>query len=195
MNEHLRARPLARVESAAARLSVPALVEVNLPGEPSKSGVAPERARRVPRALPGRPRPDDDAARRGRSRGLAAVLRAPARARRGARARASSRWARARTTASPRRRARLSSVSGSVALSAAVIIPRPWASPTSGTARSSTSASPRRTRVGRGRLRTDEELERRYRASARTSAGCSRARAARVRRLDRSRGGRRSTAP
>jgi uncharacterized pyridoxal phosphate-containing UPF0001 family protein len=37
-------------ESAAARLSVPALVEVNLSGEPSKSGVPPERLPELLRA-------------------------------------------------------------------------------------------------------------------------------------------------
>ena len=49
-------------ESAAQRLEIPALVEVNLSGESTKSGVAAGRARRVPAALRRRPRPDDDAA-------------------------------------------------------------------------------------------------------------------------------------
>jgi pyridoxal phosphate enzyme (YggS family) len=39
-------------ESAARRLSVPALVEVNLSGEPSKSGVAPEELPRLLAAYP-----------------------------------------------------------------------------------------------------------------------------------------------
>ena len=38
----LRALPLALDTSAAGRLTIPALVEVNLSGEESKSGVAPE---------------------------------------------------------------------------------------------------------------------------------------------------------
>ena len=40
-------------ESAATRLTVPALVEVNLSGEESKSGVAPERIGDLLRAYPG----------------------------------------------------------------------------------------------------------------------------------------------
>ena len=39
-------------ESAAQRLTVPALIEVNLSGEPSKSGVAPEVGRRSVAAYP-----------------------------------------------------------------------------------------------------------------------------------------------
>jgi pyridoxal phosphate enzyme (YggS family) len=39
-------------ESAAARLTVPALVEVNLSGEPSKSGVTPEELPRLLAAYP-----------------------------------------------------------------------------------------------------------------------------------------------
>ena len=43
-------------ESAARRLTVPALLEVNLSGEPSKSGVAPDDDRRLDRAGAGAPR-------------------------------------------------------------------------------------------------------------------------------------------
>ena len=39
-------------ESAAKRLEIPALLEVNLSGEESKSGVAPDELAGVPRALP-----------------------------------------------------------------------------------------------------------------------------------------------
>ena len=55
-------------DSAARRLTVPALLEVNLSGEDSKSGVAAGRDRRLRRALPADPRPDDDAAARERRR-------------------------------------------------------------------------------------------------------------------------------
>ena len=55
-------------ESAARRLTVPALVEVNLSGEDTKSGVPPESLAGIPgrgaRARRRRPRPDDDAAAR-----------------------------------------------------------------------------------------------------------------------------------
>ena len=61
-------------ESAAQRLEIPALVQVNLAGEETKSGVAPEALPRFLELLPGRPRPVDDAAARGGSRGVAPVL-------------------------------------------------------------------------------------------------------------------------
>ena len=48
--------PLARLESAARRLEIPALVQVNLAGEETKSGVAPARAGAVPGRLSGRDR-------------------------------------------------------------------------------------------------------------------------------------------
>ena len=70
--------------SAAARLEIPALVQVNLAGEASKGGRRAGRDRRLPPLR--RPRPLDDAAGRRRPGGLAAVVRAAARARRGARA-------------------------------------------------------------------------------------------------------------
>jgi uncharacterized pyridoxal phosphate-containing UPF0001 family protein len=39
-------------ESAARKLTIPALVEVNLSGEPTKSGVTPESCRRCSRPIP-----------------------------------------------------------------------------------------------------------------------------------------------
>ena len=93
-------------ESAAQRLEIPALVEVNLSGELTKSGVAPDALPAFLELYPRRARADDDAAARRRSGGLAPVFPAAARARRGARAARSCRWARARTTASPPRRGR-----------------------------------------------------------------------------------------
>ena len=68
-------------ESAAARLTVPALVEVNLSGEDSKSGVPPERLPDLLRLLRRRARPDDHAAAGCGSRGIAPVLPPPAGAR------------------------------------------------------------------------------------------------------------------
>ena len=66
--------------SAAERLEVPALVQVNLAGEGSKGGVEPGRDRRLPRLR--RPRPLDDAARppelrRSRGSGSAACGSSP----------------------------------------------------------------------------------------------------------------------
>ena len=61
-------------ESAAQRLEIPALVEVNLSGEPTKSGVAPEELESFLEPLPGRARADDHAARDERPRSVAAVL-------------------------------------------------------------------------------------------------------------------------
>ena len=88
------------------------LVEVNLAGEESKGGVAPEELAGLHRALPGAGRgPDDDAAVQRGPRGLAAVLRPPRRARRRARPASASRWAPARTGGWPSRRGRRSSAS------------------------------------------------------------------------------------
>ena len=61
-------------ESAARRLEIPALLQVNLAGEASKSGVGARD-----------PRPLDDAAARGRSRSFAPVFPPPARVGRAAR--------------------------------------------------------------------------------------------------------------
>ena len=73
-------------ESAARRLEIPALVQVNLAGEETKSGVAPRGARAVPRRLSGRDRRAlHHAAARRRSGGVQAVLPPSARARGGAR--------------------------------------------------------------------------------------------------------------
>ena len=87
-----RADPLRRVGLRARQLEhhgtpeTEILVEVNVAGEEGKAGIAPERARRVHRALPGaRGRPDDDAAVHRGSRGQPARLRRAARARRRAR--------------------------------------------------------------------------------------------------------------
>ena len=60
-------------DSAARRLEVPALVQVNLAGEASKAGVPPEEVAGVPRLR--RARPLDDAAGRGDARGVARVVR------------------------------------------------------------------------------------------------------------------------
>ena len=95
-------------ESAARRLTVPALVEVNLSGEESKSGVAPEELEAFLGVVRRRPRPDDDAAAR------RTTLRARARTSAGCASSrkptvcGSSRWARARITASRRTRERRS---------------------------------------------------------------------------------------
>ena len=70
-------------DSAARRLEVPALVQVNLAGEGSKSGVDPDGDRGLPPLR--RARAVDDAAGRADARGVAAVVRAPARAGRRAR--------------------------------------------------------------------------------------------------------------
>ena len=90
--------------SAARRLEVPALVQVNLAGEESKAGVAPDELAAylgdgVRRAL-------DDAARGGRPRGVAAVVRALRASSPPRTALPSSRWGRRRTTQSPPKRAR-----------------------------------------------------------------------------------------
>ena len=73
-------------ESAARRLTVPALVEVNLSGEESKSGIAPEELACLPRR-PSRPRSDDDAAGDCRPGSLATLLSPPQAPRRRARTR------------------------------------------------------------------------------------------------------------
>ena len=93
-------------DSAARRLTVPWLLEVNLAGEASKSGVARERDRGLRRALPAALRPDDDAAVRRRSGGQPADRSAASPGSRATTASRSSRWARRRTGASPSRRAR-----------------------------------------------------------------------------------------
>ena len=93
-------------QSAAERLEIPALVQVNLAGEGSKGGVDPGDGRAtIPRRRV--PRPLGDAARRRRPGGRRASgsagcgeLAQPSTASR------SSRWGRRRTTASPPRRAR-----------------------------------------------------------------------------------------
>ena len=55
-------------DSAAKRLEIPALVQVNLAGEESKSGIAPDELEAFLERQPGRdPRPLDDAAVRRRS--------------------------------------------------------------------------------------------------------------------------------
>ena len=69
-------------DSAARRLTVPALLEVNLSGEGSKSGVDPRRDRRLRRAVSAHPGAHDDAAADRRRGSVAAVLSPPARARR-----------------------------------------------------------------------------------------------------------------
>ena len=97
-------------ESAARRLAVPALVEVNLSGEESKSGVAPESLgaflAEVRELGVDDARPDDDAAARGRPGGLAAVFPPGSASSRRSTTFASFPWGRPRTTASPRRKAR-----------------------------------------------------------------------------------------
>ena len=97
-------------ESAASRLTVPALVEVNLSGEASKSGVPPERLGELLARLRRRARADDDAAAAAdpeASRPYFRRLRELAEEH----GCASSRWARRRTTASRPRRERRSCAS------------------------------------------------------------------------------------
>ena len=92
-------------ESAARRLEVPALIEVNLSGEESKAGVAPEALAALPGALPAARRlmtmppasADPEA-----SRPSSAVCGSSP----PSTVSPSSRWARARTTASRPRKAR-----------------------------------------------------------------------------------------
>ena len=61
-------------ESAAKRLEVPALVQVNLGGEETKSGVAPAELGQLPRVVRGSARPGDDAAGCRRPRGFPASV-------------------------------------------------------------------------------------------------------------------------
>ena len=92
-------------ESAAARLTVPALLEVNLSGEDSKLGVPPERLPRPAPLLRRRARPDDHAPagggrppkHRGRSSAVCGSWQPNTTS-------PSCRWAPRRTTASRRRR-------------------------------------------------------------------------------------------
>ena len=117
--------------------------------------------------------PDDDAARERRPRGVAAVLPPPARARRGARP---ARAVDGHVAGLPRRRRggrdvrprRLRRSTGS-RISAAR-----WRSETSGTARSSTSASPRRT-SGTTTTRRPRSSSGATRSAVRTCAGSRRA--------------------
>ena len=96
--------------SAAQRLEVPALVQVNLAGEESKGGVAP--AELADYLALRRPRPlDDAAAPRATPRPRAPWFRRLRELAARARPRPSSRWGRRRTTASPPRRARRTSAS------------------------------------------------------------------------------------
>ena len=116
-------------------------------GRGDEVGRPGERARGLPGSLRRRPRPDDDAAARPaipRRRGRTSAACASSRS---ARPAASSRWERARTTASPPRRARRMVRRGIRAVRRGNI-PRSWDSETSGTARSSTSGSPRRRTTG-----------------------------------------------
>ena len=140
----LRARPLARLRVGRSAPGGPRARR----GEPLRRGVEVGRAARsgspeLLRVIRRRARADDDAAAGSRSRGLAPVLPPPARARSRARARTSSRWARRRTTGSRPRREPRSCVSAPSSISNNLL--HTWDLPTSGTARSSTSGSPRRT--------------------------------------------------
>ena len=92
-------------DSAARRLTVPALLEVNLAGEASKAGVAPDELAELARAVPVDSRADDDASARRRSRGVAPVLPPAARARE-RHGLATCRWGPRRTGRSRSRRAR-----------------------------------------------------------------------------------------
>ena len=145
-------------------------------GQPERGGVEVRRraggAAGVPRALPGRARADDDAAVHGRPRGVAAVLPPAARARRGARP------ARALDGHEPglpgRRRGGCDASSASDSVLLGRVTFATWASPTSGTRPSSTSASPRRrtgTRTATSPTRTSSAPT----PSGRTCAGSRRA--------------------
>ena len=92
-------------DSAARRLTVPWLLEVNLAGEASKSGVGEDEIEALPRALPADLRPDDDAAVRRRPGGEPADLPPARRSSRASTGWRSSRWAPRRTGASASRRA------------------------------------------------------------------------------------------
>ena len=163
-------------DSAARRLTVPALVEVNLAGEASKSGSAPDDLGAFLREHPGArglmtmPPETADA------EALAAVLPPPARARRGARP---GRALDGNVPGLPRRGGGGSDPDpGRIRPLPGVTSARRWASRTSGTERSCTSGSPR-TRSG---TRT---ATRRTRSS---SAPTARASGANVRRLQPRRG-------
>ena len=141
-------------------------------GEPRRRGVeVGRRARRVARVSRATTcvglstMPPAAATPRIRGRGSAA-----ARARRASTASRSSRWGRPRTTRSRPRRAR--PTSGSDRSSFEDVESRRWRSATSGTVRSSTSASPRRTTTGTTRTATPpRRASSRATASGRTSAG------------------------
>ena len=101
-------------ESAARKLDDPGARRGEPLGRGDEVGRRAGGAAGASRALPRRPRPDDDAAvRRDDPEASRPYFRAPARARRASTACASSRWGRARTTASPPRRARPTSGSAS----------------------------------------------------------------------------------
>ena len=85
-------------ESAARRLEVPALVQVNLAGEASKAGVRPAELGPVSRLR--HPRACHDATRRSNARGLAALVRGAAASSLRHTGWRSSRWAPRRTTPS-----------------------------------------------------------------------------------------------
>ena len=113
-----------------------------------------------------------------------------ARARRASTACASSRWARRRTTAVAAEEGATLRPGRLDAVSASSDSRDPWASATSGTGRSSTSASPRRTRTGTTRTATPPRraLEQSYRERPNVRRLTPRRRGAGVRRLDRVRG-------
>ena len=159
----LGARP---ARAPRRRPTTEVLVEVNVAGEEGKGGVAPGRARRVHRPLPGAGRrADDDAAVQHRPGGLAARTSRASPSSPPSTGSSGCRWARARTGRWRSRRGRRSSAwapslyrvsGGSASASVRVVIIRVketrvqkrthaerWPSATHGTARSSTSASPR----------------------------------------------------
>ena len=155
-------------ESAARRLEIPALVEVNLSGEESKSGIPERGLEEFLAPLREHAGPDDDAAARPatpkrRGRTSAACASWPS-----ATACASCRWGRARTTAWPPTKARR--WCGWAPCSTGVNIPEPWDLQTSGTARSSTSGSPRRRTTGTRTATSPRRTSSAPTASARTSA-------------------------
>ena len=128
-------------------------------GQPVRRGLEERRLRAgapgLPRGGAGarrrRSRPHDDAALHRRSRSGRGPTSGGSASWPPSTASPSSRWARRRTTASPSRRARRS-CGWDRACSAGKILRPTWESETSGTARSSTSASSRRTSLGRRAL-------------------------------------------
>ena len=161
--------------SAARRLTIPALVEVNLSGEETKSGVPAAELGCVPGPAAGArrrgARPDDDAAAHRGPGDVAPVLPRAGAASPASMASGSSRWERPRTTASRSRRARRSC--GSVpACSIGNILGREWVSATSGTEPSSTSASPRKRSTGTRTSRRRTSSSGRTR-TGRTCDGCT----------------------